>query len=274
MRFRIVIVTRDSTRWIGIIAKAYRDLGLRPLYLVHDKTRDDTSAILEELGEDVSPISMPFDRVESAIGQFPNLVAEEWALRLDDDEFPSRRMLAYADWAVPRAREQAIAFSRREVLRGIVPLSYATMETLFNTPLLPFHLDPQLRLFRHREVALTTEIHTPGIVPTSIRTAPSNAYMVHFNSTVRSLRARISKLARYEAETFGAGTLAAGRVSVPELVSPAELRTRAFETKEFDALRKRSEISREKIASNQSIPQSSAEFAPLMRESSRKARRA
>src|SRR5208337_2431779 len=119
------------------IAKAYDDLGLRPLYLVHYKTRDDTASILERLGEDVAQISLPRDRVESSIAQLPHFVSEEWALRMDDDEFPSSRMIEFTKFALRKTRMQSIAYARREALREIEPLSYPTMEQLFTAPLYP-----------------------------------------------------------------------------------------------------------------------------------------
>jgi len=236
LRYRIVIVTRDSARWIGIIAKAYGDLGLRPLYLVHDKTRDDTSSILERLGEDVAQISLPRDRGESSIAQLPHFVSEEWALRMDDDEFPSSRMIEFTKFALRKTRMQSIAYARREALREIEPLSYPTMERLFTAPHYPFHLDLQIRAFRPREIAPKDEVHSCGFIPTSVHVAPSDAYLVHFNTIVRPLSARLSKLARYEMESPGAGTLVSAGISVPELLNAARLRSKAFETREFDNL--------------------------------------
>lgn len=239
MKFRVVIVTRDSAGWIGTIADAYRRLGLRPLYLVHDKTRDATTEILVKAGEDVRPITLARDYVEAAISQFPNLVEEDWVLRMDDDEFPSRRMIDFTQKAINRTKEQAIVFPRREALPHVAPLAYPRMEILYNAPLIPFLIDPQARAFRHREVAFSAEIHTPGFVPASVRVAPENAYMVHFNTTVRSFAQRLAKLARYEKESPGAGILPAACTSLPEILTPEELRARPFETREFDELARR-----------------------------------
>lgn len=239
MKFRVVIVTRDSAGWIGTIADAYRRLGLRPLYLVHDKTRDATAAILEKAGDEVRPITLAHDYVEAAVSQFPNFVGEDWVLRMDDDEFPSRRMIDFTQKVIGRTQEQAIVFPRREVLPHVTPLAYPTTEILYNAPLIPFLIDPQARAFRHREVAFSAEIHTPGFVPASVRLAPEDAHMVHFNTTVRSFAERLAKLARYEKQSPGAGTLTAARASLPEILLPEELRARPFETREFDDLARR-----------------------------------
>jgi len=135
-----------------------------------------------------------------------------------------------------QTREQAVAYARREVLPGSFPLTYPTIEILYSAPLTPFHLDLQMRTFRHREVVYKDEIRTPGFLPESLRVAPSNAYIAHFNSTVRSFPARLLKLARYEKEKRGAGTLPVARTNVPELVPMNDFRPRRFETDEFDAL--------------------------------------
>jgi len=225
MNFRIVIFTRDSARWIGIIARAYRRLGLRPLYLVHDKTTDATSSILRELGEDARPISFPKNFVESGLSQLPDFVQEEWVLRMDDDEFPSRRMIDFTNRAVKRTREQAIAYARLGAAPDSFPLQSATQEELFDQ-LAPFHHDPQVRAFRHRDVVYKDDIHTPGFVLESVRIAPSNAYLVHFHNIVRSPAEVIAKFVRYEIEKPGSGTYCCG----------ATVTTRKFETREFDAL--------------------------------------
>jgi hypothetical protein len=236
MRFRIAIVTRDSERWIAIVAREYRRLGLRPLFLVDDKTTDATISVLRMLGEEALPISLPQPSVESALAQFPNFFREEWVLRMDDDEFPSCGLIKFLSRATAKTREEAIAFPRREALPFGLPLRYPTMEMLYSAPPWPFHLDPQVRAFRHREVDYTDEIHTPGFIPRSIAVAPIGAYLVHFNSIIRTLPERLKKLANYEKAQEGAGTLPAARASVPELVPESDLRMRVFETNEFDAL--------------------------------------
>ncbi|MGO9771087.1 MAG: hypothetical protein ACLPSW_16370 [Roseiarcus sp.] len=239
LHFRVIIVTRDSAPWIGIMAEAYARIGLRPLYLVHDKTRDETASILQARGDDVQLISMKHDRGESALSQLPGLVSEDWVLRMDDDEFPSRRMIAFTKATLGRVKEQAIVYARREALPKVSPLSYPRMEVQFNAPLTPFHLDPQLRAFRPRDVEFKDEIHTPGFIPMSMRPAPTSAYMVHFNTIVRPFQSRLTKLARYEKEAPGAGVMAAARLCLPELLSSEELRVRPFETREFDDLARR-----------------------------------
>jgi hypothetical protein len=236
MDFRVVIVTRDSARWIRIIATAYKRLGIRPLYLVHDKSSDATAEILRNLSEDVRIISIPHDRVESALVQFPDFVTEEWALRMDDDELPSRRLIAYTKGAIHSVKEEAIGHARREALPNVSPLSYPTMEVLFTSPLKPFHIDLQVRMFRPREVAYKDEIHTPGFTLRSLHVAPIDAYIVHFNQLVRSLPARLTKLAKYEKQVAGAGTLKTAYASVSELLPIEQLRARIFETREFDEI--------------------------------------
>jgi hypothetical protein len=225
MNFRIVIFTRDSARWIGIIARAYRRLGLRPLYLVHDKTTDATISILRELGEDAKPISFPKNFVESGLSQLPDFVQEEWVLRMDDDEFPSRRMIDFTNRAVKRTREQAIAYARLGASPAGVPLQCLTQEQFFDQ-LKPFHHDPQIRALRHRDVVYKDDIHTPGFVLESVRIAPSDAYLVHLNEIVRSPAEVFAKLVRYEIEKPGSGIYGCG----------APVTTRKFETREFDAL--------------------------------------
>ena len=78
--YQIVIPTRDSARWIAPFLKAYRNLGVEPLYLVDSRSVDDTAQILQSMQAQIKFVTPTFDRVESVLSTLPQFVEQDWVV--------------------------------------------------------------------------------------------------------------------------------------------------------------------------------------------------
>ncbi|MFY9656452.1 MAG: glycosyltransferase family 2 protein [Methylocystis sp.] len=197
--YRVVIPTRDSAAWIGHVHEAYRRIGVEPLYIVDTRSSDGTSELLRSLKGDSIPFTPHGDIVEAGMIEFGAKAAgTEWVLRLDDDEFPSRRLLEWAAavdlnsegpvWCIPRkdiySREGGFVYSQwppRLVWVGD-----------------RFCLNPQERLFRVDAVRYTDTVHSPGFeTQPPHQHAPEGCLFIHFNNIVRNLGQRLAKVRKY-----------------------------------------------------------------------------
>src|ERR1700682_2434200 len=117
--FRLIIPTRDSARWIAQFLTAYRVLGIEPFYIYDTRSVDHTLDILREMQAEFTPIMTSGHFVEAGMIEFGSKVAgAEWILRLDDDEFPSKGLLQWAQTeAMARPNVHAWMVSRRELFR-------------------------------------------------------------------------------------------------------------------------------------------------------------
>jgi hypothetical protein len=236
--FRVVVPTRDSAKWIGVVLGAYRRLGVRPLFLVDSRSADGTRGILEAEGADLAEVTPEADLVEDMVWRIPSVTDAAWVLRFDDDEMPSHALLDWAASALPRAETDQFALSRRWCLLSREGrLRYSRLEDFYWSEARPDLLDPQSRLFRPDRVRFVRDIHTAGFAPSpAMGFAPAEAFFCHFDWIVRAPPARIAKLRRYERQSPGSGGALFGRFYLPECLNPAELRETAFETDEFEDL--------------------------------------
>jgi len=234
----VFVPTRDSARWIGAFAHAWKRIGVSPLYVVDARTRDRTSSILRDLGMRQIDLMPEHDRVEDIVWRVGKGSTAEWLLRLDDDEFPSTDMLGWIRRHVKTLDSAAVGFSRRWCWTRAGRLAYAVPRDFFWLPESPDQLDPQIRLFRPAIVRWTTDIHTPGFAAKDISFAPPFAYLCHFDWMMRSRAERNEKIARYEAQQPGAGNSVAEFYLPEERAAKDSLPLQAFETREFERLAK------------------------------------
>lgn len=230
--FRIVIPTRDGARWLGGFAHAYARLGLRPLYLLDDRTRDDSRAILAAHDAAVVEVTPAHDRGEDVIWRGIAAADAAWVLRMDDDEMPSRALIDWIGTTALHRPEPAFYVSARQAWHG----GYSRMEDFYFNHARPDFLMPQPRLFRPDRVTFTDALHTAGIVvPPDTGWAPRGAFFLHFDWLLRGPEERLAKLARYEAQRPGGGRDFA-HFSMPEMQEPSRLRITPLETDEFAPL--------------------------------------
>jgi hypothetical protein len=228
---RIVIPTRDGGGWLAPFARAYARLGVRPLYILDSRTRDDSRAILARYGCDVVEVAAEHDRGEDVLWRGAAQADAAWLMRMDDDELPSVALLRWIEQALPARPEPAIHISCRQAWHG----GYSRLEDFYFNHARPDFLAPQARLFRPDRVRFVTDLHTPGIDATGAGWAPPEAFFLHFDWLVRDASARWAKLRRYEAQRAGGGR---GFVvfSMPEAQPAERLRITPLETDEFETL--------------------------------------
>lgn len=234
-RYRILVPTRNSARWVGAFYRAYRRLGIDPLYMVDTRSNDGTGELLRELGANILPVAPKHDRVEVMLELARDACGDEWVIRFDDDELPSSRLIAWLNRHIGSVQEACLAMSRRDVLMHDGRLCFSRMELYYFHPRLPTYLDPQWRGFVPSQVKFTGKIHTPGFEFPSYTDAPETAYFVHFDWMLRSRAERMEKLRRYERQSPGGGWGFA-QYYLPELHSPETARWTPIGTDEFDPL--------------------------------------
>jgi hypothetical protein len=94
---KVVIVTRNSARWLGAVIDSYRNVGIEPFFLLDGFSEDATERLLEQKSATYTKIFPEFARVEAAIRLIPEHVRSRWVIRIDDDEFPSRTLLNWIE---------------------------------------------------------------------------------------------------------------------------------------------------------------------------------
>lgn len=203
----IIVPVCNAAGWIGVILNAYDALGVRPLFILDERSADDTGRILVGRGARLMTARGTHPRVESLLfSAIPNLRAP-WILRFDDDELPSRALL---DWVFARCANlpsSVAGFPRQWVWRlpsGALAGSFcaAASKAAGGSAL----DDRQHRLFRPDAVTLIEDLHTPGFSLTESVDAPAAAVIYHFDWLVRDHAARLKKVANYETQSPGNGT--------------------------------------------------------------------
>ena len=235
--FRVVVPTRDSAPWIATLAQAYDLGGIRPLFIVDNRSVDGTYSELQRQGADVVGVSPAENCVEDVIWRIPSLTDASWVLRMDDDEMPSAALLQWVRAHLPGMTLPKVAFQRRWALPPSGDrLFYAKHKHLYYMQSQPDMLDPQIRLFQPGKVNYVRNIHTPGFtVEGSMYIAPPEAFICHFDWVARTFEERRAKLLRYEAALPGCGS-ALLYFYLPELLNSADRYDIPFETTEFHSL--------------------------------------
>ncbi len=229
--WRIVVPTRDGGGWLAPFARAYARLGVRPLYILDARTRDDSREILTGFGCDVVEVAAEQDRGEDVLWRGAAHADAAWLLRIDDDEMPSRALLRWMEDALPVRSEPSMYVSCRQAWHG----GYSRMEDFYFNHARPDFLMPQPRLFRPDRVRYVTDLHTPGIDPDGAGWAPPDKFFLHFDWLVRDEATRWAKLRRYEVQRPGGGRDFVA-FSIPEVQDVERLRITKLETDEFAPL--------------------------------------
>src|SRR3984885_5126017 len=234
MCFEIVIPTRNGARWLGQFLAAYRKLGFEPLYIVDERSNDGTEELLRSAGARLALCRMKANFPEGGMIEFASrLVEQEWILRIDDDEFPSRQLLRWANETGCKANVECWSLSRLLLLRYEDGIKYSRLRRHSHSG--KELIDPQNRLYRHRHVEYCNEIHSPGFKIRHMRFAPPHAFLVHCDVLLRNSKERLEKLRRYEAAVPGS-SWKFGFHSLPEFFPRIDQRPAPLPTGEFDPL--------------------------------------
>jgi hypothetical protein len=207
--FTVVIPTRDSAAWIGILIRHYQKHGITPTILLDIRSTDATREIVEGLGAPVVDIS-GFTYTEAIVRVTKDCVRTPWALFIHDDEFCSAALFARLAGPPPPPAAQSVAISRRWAwYEPGKPLLYGS-SPLWQDRTERHGQDHGWRLFRPDQV-------------------------VHFEWVLRSHTQRIAKLRRYDEARYGFGKFFA-KTYLPESQPPGVITYTPFETAEFNEL--------------------------------------
>ena len=235
MDFEIIIPTLNGARWLGQLLDAYRKLGIEPLYAVDDRSGDGSLALLHARGARIALIHQDGLHVENGVfAQASRFVDREWILRLDDDEFPSRDLLQWAERTIAPPDVLSWHLPRLTLYRHGGRIKYSRVKTHYHAyPRSPL-IDPQRRLYRHRDVTYITGIHSCGFEPEKSCFAPESAIFLHFDALLRNPCERLAKLRLYETIKPRSSWKYAYHY-LPDLF-PAVQNPAAFKVRDFDEL--------------------------------------
>ncbi|MDR3468467.1 MAG: hypothetical protein P4M07_21240 [Xanthobacteraceae bacterium] len=193
----IAIPSRDGAPYAFVLAEEYRKRGLRPLYVIDSRStrryRDEALARID--GASILEVRERPDFVEAILPELARLVETRWMFRLDDDEFPSARLLPWLTGTVATTTKTVIAVPRRAVaIIDDTPMFAGTIP----------QLHPQDRQYRGFVVAtarFNPLLHSPGILGEAddVHHAPDDCCIYHFDWIVHSRAERARKLKQYEA---------------------------------------------------------------------------
>ena len=199
MDFDIVIPTLNGARWLGQLLDAYRKWGVEPLYAVDARSDDDTLALLRGRNARIVLIHQNGLYVENGVfAQISRHVERDWILRLDDDEFPSRGLLQWAEKTMAPPDVLSWYLSRLTLYRHDGRIRYSRVKTHYhaasNGQLIDRNTD-----FTATGTWFTSMIFTLcGFKLETSHFAPASAIFLHLDPLLRNPAERLAKLRRYE----------------------------------------------------------------------------
>ena len=218
---RILVPTRNSGQWIATIAAGYRSLGIRPFYLVDQRSEDDTLKILHDAGEEHASFLPSASFAEAGmIEAGANLISDDWILRLDDDEFPCNKIKSIrTDRLDPSlvygiARDECIVLGKQKLIKTARWPSVFMEEGAVGRSI-------QYRLFNKNFAQYNNKVHTPGYETTRAGLLSPEIFIAHFNCVVRNAQQRLEKVRRY-AHHDRRGSYAVADEYLPELQSESD----------------------------------------------------
>jgi hypothetical protein len=233
--YTVVIPTRDSAGWIGVLLDHYAARGLVPTLLVDTRTKDDTKSVARRHGARV--VDMPgFAFTEGVVAMTRDIVETPWALFIHDDEMPSDALFARLNRPPPATTPaQSVAIPRRWAwYQPGAPLCYGHSE-FWRDRVGINGADHHWRLFRPKDVTFIAHMHSDGFLIDRWLRMPMDAYLVHFEWVIRSRGQRVAKLRRYDRARYGYGRFFAN-MYLPEDQPPGAIDYIPFETDAFDRL--------------------------------------
>ncbi len=234
MNVEVLIPTRNGAKWLHQFLTAYRKLGVDPLYIVDARDDDGTEALLRSAGARVAMFQAEADFVEGGALEFASRCVErDWILRIDDDEFPSAKLINWAREEGCKANVDCWGISRLNLLETKDGIRYSRIETQFHSH--PRIVDGQFRLYRHRHVHYQRKIHMAGFTFSTACHAPEGAFLIHCDLLLRNVNERLEKLRHYEAIEKGSSWKFAYHY-LPELFPKVDHRLAPLTTTEFDSL--------------------------------------
>lgn len=236
-KLKLLIPTRDSALWIGEFLSFFRRLGVEPFYVVDSRSRDGTRAVLQGMNADFVEYAPSADFPEAGMIEYGSRRSGgRWILRLDDDEFPTRALLDWAQATATHSLNQLWFVSRRELFRYNGEIFYSRAPARYSHRENPHYLQPQARLHHVDRNTYIERIHTTGVEhPTFYSFAPQTAFIAHCRCLLRSSEERLQRLKKYESiEEFSSWKLA--DEYLPEIFNLEHHRPANDGLKEFEEL--------------------------------------
>lgn len=197
----VLIPVWNSARYLDIVLGYYQDFGITPTLVIDGKTTDRSADIARQFGCRFIVTDNPTGRSQTIIKAGAAQIKTAWALRMDDDEVPTRELLDYAASVIHQLPSKAIV--------GFIRYQCATLngEILAST-IHAAHIHRQYRLFQPSLAEYIIEGHTPGYAtPEEHRIdAPDSAAMLHLDWIVHSPEERSQKIMRYDSHTPNHGS--------------------------------------------------------------------
>lgn len=232
--FTVVIPTRDSAPWIGILLRHYQHHGITPIILLDVRSRDATRSIVAAAGAPIVDIT-GFTHTEAIVRVTKDCVRTPWALFIHDDEFCADALFARLKGPPPPDPAQSVAIARRwawyepgkPLLHGSSP---AWQDRAGR-----HGLDHHWRLFRPDQVEFVPAMHSDGFYIDRWSRFPPEQYLVHFEWILRSHAQRIAKMRQYDEVRWGFGKFFA-KLYLPESQPSGVINYMPFDTAAFDEL--------------------------------------
>ena len=237
---RLIIPTRGCSKWLPYFLEAYRAWGLEPTYAVDLGSEPETLKLLKD--NNVRTIFIDSDQIPNGESIMPFLsksIEEDYIFRLDDDEFPTRELI---DWAntIPESKYAFVTswwIPRYEValidgkLRSCHPkwlrtkVGPAIVENLHGG-----------RFYRHKDVSYDpVGPHHGNFISDYVSHAPPEAMLIHLDYLVRTMEERLSKIRSTEKRFPNAGWPFANHM-LPEMAPRELLRPKDFNDPNLEPL--------------------------------------
>jgi glycosyltransferase involved in cell wall biosynthesis len=192
----VIVPTINSAGHLDIVLDYYKRMGVSPVIFVDAKSTDDTFRIASNSCEHVHLIANAHGWVEGMVESISRSVATGWALRVDDDELPSRAVLEMCRGDLSGIAEPVVSFPRRNC--GLTRGGQFAFDGRSDE-------DRQFRLYRVNMVSYTSDIHSPAIVVDRNLSMRDPHFLIHFDWAVHDYEQRRSKVERYDRIAASAG---------------------------------------------------------------------
>ena len=202
----IVVLTRDSARWIEHQINYFKANQFDFLYYIDSNSTDNTVDVISSLGVNYRINDSVSSTFESGFSKILSDLSNSgrWILRLDDDEIISSSTYEYICYLLSfyvNSQQSTFSLSRKWlILDPDHPLPAVSRYQIF------LDGDFQNRLFHSGYALPDVRIHTSGYQSKSQfppYLLPSFCSIYHLDAIVHPLSSRLSKLLRYDSISPG-----------------------------------------------------------------------
>lgn len=235
---RLVIPTRGCGKWLSLFLDEYERNNLSPLYLVDNTTDNETINILKSRSVDYLFIDQNnIANGESIMPYISKYIAEEYILRIDDDEYPTANLLSFVNY-IPESDYSFVTswwIPRYEIAYidgALVSCHPKWLKTRVGNKL--YENLHGGRFYKHKHVKYGhIGPHHGNFSSDYVSHAPPDALLLHLDCLVRSPSRRLEKIRSVESRFPNHGWPFANHV-IPEMAPSTLLRPKIFIGKDLD----------------------------------------